>query len=201
MNDLSHHPLIAEVISHIAKQKTKRLGLDGKGYTQDEFLTEYGEVGLRFWQEAPHYECLNDLMKEWGVCALRKRSFGTEDARTACSGEFGVLFPGILLLIDVAHLDGKLKPSRLAPDSWSSTEIWDQGLLIGVMDCGRRDIIHVADFRQDAYECQELRALGKAKMGKAAEDFLNYLDGIIPSGLEEQNPIMKFLCVQVERNL
>ena len=108
----------------------------------------------------------------------------------------GVLFPGLLLLINVAHLHGKLKPSRLAPESWSSTEVWDHGLVIGVINCGRKGIVHVADFRQDAYECQELTALGTWKWGKAAEDFFNFLDGYSRSGSEE-NPIMKFLCVQV----
>ena len=196
MNDTTHHPLIAEVIRHIAEQKAKRIGFDGKGYTQEEFVTEYGEVGLQYWREAPHYECLSDLLREWGLSAWRRRSYGTEEARNAYIGEFGVLFPGLLLLINVAHLHGKLKPSRLAPESWSSTEVWDHGLVIGVINYGRKGIVHVADFRQDAYECQELTALGGWKWGKAAEDFFNFLDGYSRSGSEE-NPIIKFLCVQV----
>ena len=71
MNDLGHQALVAEVISHIAKQKTKQLGLDGKGYTQDEFLTEYGEVRLRFWQEAPHF--INTLYENSNDKALLEK--------------------------------------------------------------------------------------------------------------------------------
>ena len=118
MNDTTHHPLITEVIRHIAEQKTKRIGFDGKGYTQEEFVTEYGEVGLQYWREAPHYECLSDLLREWGLSAWRRRSYGTEEARNAYIGEFGVLFPGLLssniclIRIDLQNERAKKKAIR-----------------------------------------------------------------------------------------
>ena len=97
----------------------------------------------------------------------------------------------------MAHLHGKLKPSLLAPvsENWELTKnltLWDDGLVIGVQSrVGHRvGTVHVADFRKDL----EVAALGRKEMDKAAEDFLNFLDGTTEEGLGE-NPIMKFLSV------
>ena len=193
------HPLVNVLIDRIAEQKAMRLAWDGQYYTRDEFLDTYGEeVGLQFWREAPHYGCLEDFKREWGVHALRSNGGGyVELAHAACMGEFGVLFPGLLLLVPVAHLHGKLKPSLLAPvsENWELTKnltLWDDGLVIGVQSrVGHRvGTVHVADFRKDL----EVAALGKKEMDKAAADFLNFLDGTTLKGLGE-NPIMKFLSV------
>ena len=85
---------------------------------------------------------------------------------------FGVLRPDILLILCVSHLNGKLKPSRLAPEGWHGREVWQSAIQIGGGCCK----IFVADVREELYSNGHMAGIGFRKMIRGAYDFINLLE-------------------------
>jgi len=68
------------------------------------------------------------------VNVYRAAQDGVKEGRSALLGEFGLWFPGCLILINDWHLSGKLKGTRLnswAPQ-WEPNHIWDRAIRLGI---------------------------------------------------------------------
>ena len=101
--------------------------------------------------------------------------------------------PGWLLLVDVHHLQGKLKGSRLAPDGWHP-DIWDAAWQIGVTG----NTMMVLDLYNELCGSEDpLGKLGRSEMEAVLKEFCEIMDG--REGLDRErltsNLLMRFLCV------
>ena len=87
---------------------------------------------------------------------------------------FGLWFPCCLLLVDVHHLEGKLKDSRLDPKNWlTSKTAWQIGL------AGRENQMQVLEFCTVLHDHTKdlLGKLGQGEMKEVLRDFCAILDG------------------------
>ena len=109
-------------------------------------------------------------------------------------GNFAVLVPDLLLLLRVSHLQGKLKPSRLAPAS----EHWQHREQEAIVIDGAASRILVCDFREEVYSNEVLARVGLHRLKREACDFVNFLEDDnlrTPSGSLAENFFMDFLAV------
>ena len=194
-------------ITDIVEQKQRRIAWDGKLYNKEEFADWYGEEsGLHFWREAPNYHSLYEMVQVNFCHSIQYYPGGgamimiEADHGPPRVGTFGVLLPDILLILRVSHLKGKLKPSRLAPEGWQATELWESAIVLG----GVSGQISVADFREELYSNGHMAKIGLTKMIRDACDFINFLEDHTDSPDRERlatNLFLKFLCVDVPASL
>ena len=193
----SIHCVCDRVINEIAKRHKKRYARDHRLYTEDEFKEVYGKRGAELWCSAPHYENLDQLLKEWELCVLCYNM----DNTVVKHGQFGILLPDFLLLVRVKHLNGKLKSCRLAPDGWSPSEIWNEALVISVgqsSDSQSKGSILVVDFRRELYRSGDMAMASYQTMYRYAQEFFEFLEDDRKEPNHDallNNEIMQFLCV------
>ena len=107
---------------------------------------------------------------------------------------FGLWLPCCLLLVDVHHLEGNLKGSRLSPEGWR-TDIWDDDNTWRVGFAG--NTMMVLDL------CKELRGgndplakLGRSQMNEVLQEFCDIMGGkIVDLERMDRNLLMRFLSV------
>ena len=166
--------------------------MDGELYTFDEFSVYYNENADEAWKSASHFSSLQEFCKEYGVWAYK---YCCDEFWASSPAKFGLMFPCCcLLLVDVHHLAGKLKGSRLVTEAWHP-DIWDAAWQIGP----RGKITKVLDLCTP-YLCsiEPLVQLGRIEMQKVLKEFCDFIDGK-PFDLERvaMNPLVKILCVDV----
>ena len=123
-SQLCAHPAILSFESQVTARKQQRCAWDGKPYTLKEFQEFYGEaIGASYWESASHFEHLKHFTEWFDLWVVRSSLAGAGSAKSS-SALFGLWVPGCLLLVDVHHLEGKLKGSRLAPKGWPP-DIWE----------------------------------------------------------------------------
>ena len=192
---------VAVLISDIAAQHQMRLAWDGERYNADEFVDWYGEeFGVQCWNAAAHYSSLFGMMETNHFCALQYFPGGgamlisNVDRGPPRVGNFGVLLPDILFILRVRHLQGKLKPSRLAPQGWHGRDVWQSPIVLG----GVGGKILVADFREELYSNGHMAGLGHRNMIRDGCDFINFLEDDTSTSVRERlatNMFMDFLAV------
>ena len=203
--------LPVKVVEGILARRQKRFALDHILYRRDQFAEWYGEEkGTRFWDNAPHYRDITELADEWDIAVVRHSTLGVSVVEgrltTAKLGQLGVLLPGLMMLIGVEHLRGKLESSRLAPLGWQASNIWSDALMIGIsQSTSAGGMIYVADFRPQLYMNGDLAKVAKLAMIHYAEEFLTFLDSDSVSEAScvlmcRLNPIMQFLCVEAGKS-
>ena len=200
----SRCPITRATIRDLRRQRAKRVAWDDARYTQDEFVSWYGEKdSVRFWSEAPHYTALRNMIRETNFHCIQYFLSGGASVMTDIDidltgppriGNFAVLVPDLLLLLRVSHLQGKLKPSRLAPAS----EHWQHREQEAIVIDGAASRILVCDFREEVYSNEVLTRVGLHRLKRAACDFVNFLEDDnlrTPSGSLAENFFMDFLAV------
>ena len=190
-SQLCAHPAILSFESQVAARKQQRCAWDGKPYTLKEFQEFYGEaIGASYWESASHFEHLKQFTEWLDLWVVRSSDNGLQSSSTL----FGLWVPGCLLLVDVHHLAGKLKGSRLVTEAWHP-DIWDAAWQIGP----RGKITKVLDLCTKLLDSIDpLVKLGRIEMEKVLKEFCDFIDGK-PFDLERvtMNPLVKILCVDV----
>ena len=182
-------------VADFMEQKRNRVGFDGRSYTEKEFREVHEASGEDVWETAPHYATLAEFQKEWGVNVVRYNEPPSSSAERVFRSEFGVLFPTVLVLCELRHLQGKLRNCRLAPENRKAEEIWTSGIVIGMENCVGERIgsIYVADMREDVFGDPDLVRMGRWAHAATAVDFIRRLED--ESREEKRNVFMDFLCV------
>ena len=110
------------------------------------------------------------------------------------SAIFGLWLPGCILLVDIHHLEGKLKGSRLAPEVWHP-DIWEDAFQIGLTG----NSMMVLDLCTQLLGSEDpLAKLGRVEMKIMLKEFCNIMDGALfdPERLTK-NLLIRFLSVDV----
>ena len=193
-SQLCAHPAILSFESQVTARKQQRCAWDGKPYTLKEFQEFYGEaIGASYWESASHFEHLKHFTEWFDLWVVRSSLAGCDYGIASCA-LFGLWVPGCLLLVDVHHLAGKLKGSRLVTEAWHP-DIWDAAWQIGP----RGKITKVLDLCTKLLDSIDpLVKLGRIEMEKVLKEFCDFIDGK-PFDLERvtMNPLVKILCVDV----
>ena len=184
------HPAVSTFQSIVSARKDMRCALDGHLYTINEFQAYYGEAAVQsIWQSAPHFIQLREVCGFFNLWL----NFGSgPEPLESSSAVFGLWVPGWLVLVDVHHLEGKLKGSRLAPEGWVS-DIWEDAWQIG--PTGNR--MMVLDLYTQLLGSEDpLAKLGRVEMKIMLKEFCQIMDGklVDPEHLRK-NLLMRFLCV------
>ena len=190
-SQLCAHPAILSFQSQVAARKQQRCDWDGKPYTLKEFQEFYGEaIGASYWESASQFEYLPHFTAWFDLFVVRSSANGHQSS----SALFGLWVPGYLLLVDVHHLAGKLKGSRLATEAWL-LDIWPHAWQFGPS----LGITKVLDLCSELLCSQDpFVKLGRTQMHTVLQEFCDLIDGK-PVDLERvtMNPLVKFLCVDV----
>ena len=187
MND-DAHPMSADFRSLVSDRKNMRYAQNGGLYTINEFQAKYGEAAAEsIWPSAPHFLNLQQFCKDFNL-GLEPSYGHTMDGSSAV---FGLWVPTCLLLVDIHHLDGKLKGSRLAPQ-----KLWQAAWQIG--PTGNR--MKVLDFCTELLGSEHpLGKLGRQDMKNILKEFCRIMDGEVQDlDSVQTNLLMQFLCVKVE---
>ena len=186
-------PLVA-YHNQVSARKLKRCAWDGKLYTIREFQDHYGEKAAEsLWESAPHFNFLREFCTCFHLQVVRSAVAGL-DTWASSAALFGLWVPCCVLLLDVHHLEGKLKGSRLAPEGWR-TDIWDASWKIGNTD----NTMMVLDFCTELYGSEDpLGELGRTEMVHMLQEFNKFMEGVPPDWEHlERNHLMRFLSVSV----
>ena len=167
-----------------------RCALDGRLYTINEFQAYYGEAAAQsIWQSAPHFIQLREFCQFFNLWL----NFGSgPEPLESSSALFGLWVPGWLMLVDIHHLEGKLKCSRLAPKGWHP-DIWEAAWQIGPAD----NRMMVLDLCTKLLGSEDpLMKLGRGEMKTMLTEFCQIMDEK-PADPEHlrKNLLMRFLCV------
>ena len=183
--------VIANFQEVVTSRKLRRYVLDGKLYTFPEWRAccEEPEAEAR-WKAAPHFLTVREFCE---LFSLRIVPMRHDRGNGSCSCALvGLWFPTHLLLLDLHHLTGKLKGSRLQPQGWHA-EIWDDTFEIGATD--KR--MMVIDFCNELFSSGDpLGRLGQTDMHRGLDEFSDIMDGDITDlGIMTRNEFMRFLSV------
>lgn len=176
--------------SIVSARKNKRCTLDGHAYTLDEFTAYYGEATKEIWESAPHFIQLQEFCDFFKLSV--RSGLGPAPFPDSSCALFGLWVPACLVLVDVHHLEGKLKVSRLTPEKWK-TDIWKDAWKIGYTD--KR--MMVLDL------CTELLVggdplgmKGRKEMNDILKEFCQIMDGeLVDEECLNKNHLMRFLSV------
>ena len=193
---LCAHPVVSKFQSIVSERKNMRYALDGHLYTINEFQAYYGEAAAEsIWQSAPHFISVRDFCRCFDLWLEQTYlHWSGPHPMDSSSALFGLWVPGWLVLVDVHHLEGKLKGSRLAPEGWRP-EIWQAAWQIG--PTGNR--MMVLDLCTELLVSEDpLGKLGRQDMKNMLKEFCQIMDGAF-FDLEslQTNLLMCFLCVDV----
>ena len=162
-------------IQRISARKRTRYAWDHQLYTFEQFVDYYGhDSAVHYWSEAVHFESLQNFCQDFGLTLVRSRYCCDGFQWATSSAMFGLWFPCCLLLVDVHHLEGKLKDSRLDPKNWLPSETaWQIG------PAGRENQMQVLEFCTVLHDDTEhlLGKLGRGEMKEVLQDFCAILDG------------------------
>ena len=191
---LCAHPAVSKFQNNVSARKNKRCALDGHLYTINEFQAYYGEAAAEsIWQSAPHFISVRDFCRCFDLWLEQTylRCSGP-DPLDSSSALFGLWVPGCLLLLDVHHLEGKLKGSRLAPKAWFA-DIWEPAWQIG--PAGNR--MMVLDLCTQLLGSEDpLGKLGRQDMKNMLKEFSQIMDGaFFDQRCLTTNLLMSFLSV------
>ena len=187
---LCAHPAVSEFQSIVSARKNMRCALDGHLYTINEFQAYYGEAAAEsIWQSAPHFIQLREFC---GFFNLWLDSGSGPEPLESSSALFGLWVPGWLVLVDVHHLEGKLKGSRLAPKGWHP-DIWEAAWHIG--PTGNR--MMVLDLCTELLgSIHPLGKVGRKDMKNILKEFSQIMDGaFFDQRCLTTNLLMSFLSV------
>ena len=176
--DVCSHPVTERYIQWILNRKLRRYASDGELYTFDEFLRYYCDNAGKVWGLASHFNSLQDFCSCFNLRLVR--GYCGDEWWASSPAMFGVVFPYCLLLVDVHHLNGKLKGSTLD----TSRNMWDNAWQIGPAG-NEMDLMMALDFYTDF--CTELHdsdhivqllgKLGRVEMESELYEFCAILDG------------------------
>ena len=186
------HPALTSMERQISARKNQRCAWDGCLYTLAEFLEYYGEdTGLLLWKEASHFQSLYAFCEWLDLEIVRyPRCDQTTLYRTSCT-VFGLWVPGCILILDVHHLTGKLRPSRLAPDR-CFPDIWQDAWIIGPTHATMK----VLDLCTEILASGDpLSRLGKKEMLPELEEFRRFTDNGFRKFAKSTNGLVNFLSV------
>ena len=162
-------------IQQISARKLTRYAWDHRLYTFEQFVDYYGHnKAAHYWSKAVHFESLQNFCTDLGLTLVRSRYCCDGFQWATSSAMFGLWFPCCLLLVDVHHLEGKLKDSRLDPKNWLPCKTaWQIG------PAGRENQMQVLEFCTVLHDDTKnlLGKLGRGEMKEVLQDFCAILDG------------------------
>ena len=181
----------------------KRCAWDRQPYTKKEFEAWYSN-GAAIWETAPHFASIEQFCEHMKTHKVQT-CIPDVGSRASSATLFGLWVPGFLLLVDIHHLNGKLKSSRLAPDTSDyQRNVWKNALRIGY-----ENQTMVLDYSTElvATPAEPLARLGRHHMEETLLDFLEILDGLIinykpvpcPETRVKKNLLMQFLAVDTSK--
>ena len=142
----------------------------GKGelLTKSGFRKIYGKNKLqKLWDKAPHFQNMQAFLDFSGLRrVIQPGCLIPSGVMSASSAIFGLWLPTThLLLVSVHHLEGKLRRSRIAPETGNwSRELWKNAWRIG---SGQADnqVMMVLDYNFQLFESgYPLGTLGEEEM-------------------------------------
>ena len=174
-------------------EKEKRYALDGKLYMINEFQDYYGKAAAEsIWKSAPHFINLQEFCRFFSLWVEQTCLKSDPELVAESSAIFGLWLPSCILLVDIHHLEGKLKGSRLAPEVWHP-DIWEDAFQIGLTG----NSMMVLDLCTQLLGSEDpLAKLGRVEMKIMLKEFSNIMDGALfePERLTK-NLLIRFFLV------
>ena len=164
-------------------RKLKRYALDGELYTFEDFALYYDKNASKFWGLASHFNCLQDFCLHFKLTLVPPCGYCGDEWWASSPAMFGLVFPYCLLLVDVHHLNGKLKGSML--DISISRDMWDNAWRIGPDGNEMMALDFSTDFCTKLHDSDHiLGKLGRFELESELYAFCAILNGMSDNDVE-----------------